>query len=62
MSSIKPNTRYFRIEGGNTVVQHNEDGWARWDFHDGLVSTNIWTADDPRLSEISFEEALEFMK
>lgn len=55
--------RYFRIEGGNTVLQRSGNKWFRWDVRDGVLETNIpWDMDDPRLSEVSREEAIALMK
>jgi len=55
--------RYFVIDQGATVLHHTGEQWFRWDTHDGVVRTNIaWSFDDPRLREISRDEALSFLK
>jgi len=62
MSDAKSGIKYFRIDGGSTVVQFDGKEWIRWDISDGLVPTSLWSADDPRLQEISLEEAIALMK
>jgi len=52
-----PSSRYFRIDGGNTIVESAGTHWTRWDDWDGPVATSIWTADNPRLTEVSEIEA-----
>jgi len=55
--------KYFQLDGGATVLQHDSTGWIRWDIHDGLVPTNVpWTDDDPRIRQISLDEAIALMK
>ncbi len=56
-------TKYFRLDGGSTVLQESPGGWERWDHADGLISTNVkWTASDPRLTQITLQEAIALMK
>lgn len=55
-------TKYFKLDGGSTVIQRAPEGWSRWDIHDGLVSTQLWAEDDERLTRITFDEALELIK
>lgn len=55
--------RYFVIDQGATVLHYTGEQWFRWDVRDGVVRTNIaWSFDDPRLREISRDEALGFLK
>lgn len=56
-------TKYFRLDGGNTVLQKGDNGWERWDHADGLISTNVkWSESDPRLIQVSLQEAIALMK
>lgn len=50
-------SRFFRIRGGDTVVEAQPSGWIRWDRWDGPVETSIWSVDSPELEEISEPEA-----
>lgn len=62
MTNSNAETKYFRIAGGSTVIQHGETGWVRWDIQDGLVPTDLWTEDDPRLTRITLQDAIALMK
>ena len=57
--AIEVNTasRYFRIKGGNTVLEFNGSKWIRWDNWDGPIETSIWKIENPALSEIKEPEA-----
>ena len=52
-----PRPRYFRIPGGNTVLQADGGSWTRWDEIDGPVATSIWRLDSPGLTELNEEDA-----
>lgn len=55
--------RYFQLDKGAVVLQLSGQRWFRWDTRDGVLETNIpWKTDDPRLTEISREEAISLMK
>ena len=56
-------TKYFQLDGGDTVIVKEPSGWVRWDKWDGVLSTNVaWAEDSPRLREVSREEAFELLK
>lgn len=55
-------SRYFRIKGGDTVVELRGESWIRWDRWDGPVGTSIWTVDSPELNEIDPAEAAEVIR
>ena len=52
-----PRTRYFRISGGNTVLQAEGSRWTRYDRIDGPVATSIWRLDSPGLTELTESDA-----
>lgn len=54
---LTPRPRYFRIAGGNTVLETSEGRWTRWDHIDGPVGTSIWRLDSPGLTELTEPDA-----
>lgn len=54
---LSPQSSYFRIRGGDTVLEARSTGWIRWDRWDGPVATSIWTADRPELIALTEAEA-----
>jgi len=56
-SEITQPSRYFSIDGGSTVLQSTGAHWTRWDDWDGPVATSIWTEENPRLTELTEDEA-----
>lgn len=61
-NSVAIVSRYFRIRGGDTIVELKGDAWTRWDRWDGPVGTSIWTAESPELNEIDATEAAEVIR
>lgn len=59
--SLAASSSYFRIKGGNTVVEKRGSEWIRWDLWDGPVSTGLWTVGDPQLEPITVENASELI-
>lgn len=57
LEEIPQDKRYYRIDGGDTVLEATGAHWTRWDDWDGPVATSIWTADSPRLTELPEDEA-----
>ena len=61
--TITEQVKYFQIDGGDTVLELEGKRWKRWDTRDGVVDTHVpWSASDPRLTEITREEAISLMK
>ena len=61
MATTLNEIKYFKIAGGNTVLQFDSTGWTRWDYYDGVVPTNIvW--DENSLEQITKSEAINLMK
>lgn len=62
MTKANVDSKYFQIDKGSTVLQSVNGEWFRWDIRDGVVPTSLWKADDPRLTEITREQAIALMK
>lgn len=63
MTSAISETLYFKINGGTTILQKDNQGWARWDTRDGFVRTSIdWDNNLDRIEQLSYKEALPHMK
>lgn len=63
MSTTTIETKYFKIAGGSTVLQLDGSLWTRWDYHEGLVSTDLdWVESDSNLERITKDEAIALMK
>lgn len=63
MTNTANEIKYFQIIGGDTVLQLDNNGWTRWDFQDGIVSTNVaWVENSPELKRITKDEAISLMK
>lgn len=61
MATTLNEIKYFKIAGGNTVLQFDSTGWTRWDYYDGVVPTNIvW--EESSLEQITKSEAIDLMK
>lgn len=53
---------YFRINGGDTILEKRAEGWFRWDSRAGIVPTSIdWDSTPERLTQMSYEEAAPFI-
>lgn len=51
-------TTYFKINGGETILEKRAEGWFRWDSRAGVVPTSIdWDSTPERLTQLSYEEA-----
>lgn len=62
-NSLVTEPKYFKIKESDTVLQHDRNGWTRWDFRDGIVPTSIdWEAHKESLVEITKQEAIDLMK